>query len=447
MPVTTPFGPAPALPLLVMRGPGRRSDRSDELRTAGLGPFHFVAARVLSRPGRTSGGRLLMITMRPEEAAHGADAPSGRQHYEPAEWPGAWYTYAPQTHPPIPSPDPWTAHPHPYDWPEHDPSGWSQGWYTQAPQACAPSDQPEAWYTRASQAQTPMPPPSHDWPSPPQEAFTGQFPELKPVFESTAVPRSAGPVPEAPIARAAGARRAAGRGAGSGRRRAPRRPTGARRRRKEAPSAVAAWGAGALLATSGLAMVLFVVHQTWWTNVEARAEADAARSQLEQAWSGGTPESAAQDAAGAGEGFAIIRIPKLGLTSPIAEGTSTERVLDKGLVGHYTGTGLPADPTGNVVLAAHRNTHGEPFREIDRLVPGDRITVETATGSYTYEVAGRIPETSPADVSVVRAIPGGSPFTEPGRYITLTTCTPEFSTRGRLIVFGRLVEERLRGQA
>ncbi len=121
-------------------------------------------------------------------------------------------------------------------------------------------------------------------------------------------------------------------------------------------------------------------------------------------------------------------------------------MLDKGLVGHYPGTGMPADPTGNFALAAHRNTHGEPFREIGRLAPGDRIVVETANASYTYEVAGRIPETPPTDVSVLRPVPGGSPFTASGRYITLTTCTPEFSTRGRLIVFGKLVGERSRAQ-
>ena len=130
----------------------------------------------------------------------------------------------------------------------------------------------------------------------------------------------------------------------------------------------------------------------------------------------------------------------------MAEGTQKQKVLDKGLVGHYTGTAMPADRTGNFAVAAHRTTHGQPFRKIGQLKPGDTIVVETATAFYTYEVAGGIPETPPTDVSVIRPVPKGSPFTRAGRYITLTTCTPEFSARGRLIVFGRMVDERPRSQ-
>ena len=37
-------------------------------------------------------------------------------------------------------------------------------------------------------------------------------------------------------------------------------------------------------------------------------------------------------------------------------------------------------------------------------------------------------------------------FTEPGRYITLTTCTPEFTSKYRLIVWGKMVEERPRSK-
>lgn len=217
---------------------------------------------------------------------------------------------------------------------------------------------------------------------------------------------------------------------------------------------VAARLAGELLITLGVVMLLFVSYQLWWTNVQADASADGTRSRLEQQWSlpapvgpSTAPSTAPKPAAfEPGQGFAILHIPKLGLTYPIAEGTQKQQVLDKGLVGHYTGTAMPADAAGNFAIAAHRTTHGQPFRKIGQLVPGDRIVVETATAYYTYEVAGGIPETPPSNVSVILAVPKGSPFSGPGRYITLTTCTPEFSARGRLIVFGKMVEERPRSQ-
>ncbi|MFD8646047.1 sortase domain-bontaining protein, partial [Streptomyces zaomyceticus] len=78
--------------------------------------------------------------------------------------------------------------------------------------------------------------------------------------------------------------------------------------------------------------------------------------------------------------------------------------------------------------------------------PGDPIVVETQNAYYTYEMASILPQTSPSNVSVIDPVPKGSGFTEPGRYITLTTCTPEFTSTYRMIVWGRLVEERPRSQ-
>ncbi|MFI5528925.1 class E sortase [Kitasatospora sp. NPDC051853] len=247
-------------------------------------------------------------------------------------------------------------------------------------------------------------------------------------------------------------------GSGSGRRRAEGRSAAPVVRPKERKRVVAARVLGELFITLGVVMLLFVSYQLWWTNVQADNAASGERDALTQEWNqaaaaqpGGTPGSGATPAPQPtafepGKGFAIIHIPKLGLKYPIAEGTDKQKVLDKGLVGHYTGTAMPTDKAGNFAVAAHRTTHGQPFRKIGELVPGDTIVVETATSYYTYQVAGGIPETPPTNVSVIRPIPNGSPFKEAGRYITLTTCTPEFSARGRLIVFGKMVEEKPRSQ-
>ena len=104
------------------------------------------------------------------------------------------------------------------------------------------------------------------------------------------------------------------------------------------------------------------------------------------------------------------------------------------------------DWTGNFALAGHRNTHGEPFRYINRLKPGDEIVVETQDDYYVYKMASILPVTSPSNTSVLDPIPKGSGFTAPGRYITLTTCTPEFTSKYRMIVWGKMVEDRPRSK-
>ncbi|MFD0564406.1 class E sortase [Kitasatospora saccharophila] len=245
-------------------------------------------------------------------------------------------------------------------------------------------------------------------------------------------------------------RNAGRRGAGTGRRRATGRPAGPRPPRPpERKRVVLARLLGEVFITLGAVMLLFVSYQLWWTNVLADRDASAAGNKLEKQWAQPVPNGSTpppQTKFEAGEGFAMIHIPKLGLDYPVAEGTDKQKVLDHGLVGHYTGTAMPSDPDGNFAVAAHRTTHGQPFRKIGQLVPGDKIVVETATAYYTYEVAGGIPETPPSNVTVLQKVPKGSPFNTPGRYLTMTTCTPEFSARGRLIVFGKMVEERPRSQ-
>ncbi|MEY9943748.1 class E sortase [Kitasatospora sp. GAS1066B] len=252
------------------------------------------------------------------------------------------------------------------------------------------------------------------------------------------------------------ARRAQGKvsmRSGTGRRRAAGRRS-AVVRPKEPKRVLAARAVGELCITFGLVMLLFVAYQLWWTNVQADAAANSTRSQLEQQWNNPTvaPTPAPGQSAAPvptfapGKGFAIIHIPKIGLTDPVAEGTDTTTVLDHGLVGHYTGTAMPSDANGNFAVAGHRTTHGQPFNRLAELHPGDKIVVETQTTYYTYEVEGGIPQTSPHNVAVLNPIPNGSPFSQAGRYITMTTCTPEYSAVGRLIVFGKMVDERPRSQ-
>ncbi|MFF9898748.1 class E sortase [Streptomyces longispororuber] len=221
----------------------------------------------------------------------------------------------------------------------------------------------------------------------------------------------------------------------------------AERARRPSPATVASRAIGELFITVGVLMLLFVTYQLWWTNIRAQQQADAARRHLEEDWARGKGRPGAFEP---GQGFALLHIPKLDVVVPVAEGIDKHRVLDRGMVGHYnkgrTKTPMPDADPGNFGVAGHRNTHGEPFRYINRLDPGDPIVVETQDTYYVYKMASILPQTSPANTAVLDTVPPGSGFTKPGRYITLTTCTPEFTSKYRMIVWGKMVEDRPRAK-
>uniref|UniRef100_UPI0040562FC9 class E sortase n=1 Tax=Streptomyces sp. SID1121 TaxID=3425888 RepID=UPI0040562FC9 len=215
---------------------------------------------------------------------------------------------------------------------------------------------------------------------------------------------------------------------------------------KDSPAVVVSRVVGELFITFGVLMLLFVTYQLWWTNVRADQYAGKETNKIQDGWAKGRQPGVFAP----GQGFAIMHIPKLDVVVPIAEGISKSKVLDHGMVGHYAEgklkTAMPEDKQGNFAVAGHRNTHGEPFRYINRLQPGDKIIVETQDAYYTYAMTRTLPQTSPSNVSVIDAVPPQSGFTGPGRYITLTTCTPEFTSTYRMIVWGKMVDERPRSK-
>ncbi len=217
-----------------------------------------------------------------------------------------------------------------------------------------------------------------------------------------------------------------------------------------------ATGVGEVAMTLGLVLVLFVVYTKWWTNVIGDRNAERKADQLQQQWDQAAageeqlpaPDPRQPDGFAPGKGFALLYIPSLGVKVPVAQGTDKYKVLDKGLTGHYTNpkTAMPWDKQGNFAVAGHRNTHGEPFRYINKLKTGDEIVVETATVYYTYTVYAQLAQTSPRNIAVIDPIPKQSGKTKAGRYITLTTCTPDGASTYRLIVWGEMKEERPRSE-
>ncbi|WP_329034093.1 class E sortase [Streptomyces sp. NBC_01725] len=272
--------------------------------------------------------------------------------------------------------------------------------------------------------------------------------------------------PEPAVGGRAERRKAAKGGRGRGRRRsedpgrperapgpsAPARPLSrvearrAARALKDSPGVILSRAVGEIFISLGVLMLLFVTYQLWWTNIQADLYAGKETDKIQDGWAKGRQPGAFEP----GQGFAIMHIPKLDVVVPIAEGIDKAKVLDRGMVGHYSEgrlkTAMPSDKQGNFAVAGHRNTHGEPFRYINRLKPGDKIVVETQDSYFTYDMASILPQTAPSNVGVIGPVPPGSGFAEPGRYITLTTCTPEFTSTYRMIVWGKMVEERPRGK-
>ncbi|MFB7151067.1 class E sortase [Streptomyces sp. CH8.1] len=237
------------------------------------------------------------------------------------------------------------------------------------------------------------------------------------------------------------------------------------------------WAAAELTVTVGVVVLLLVVHQVWWTNRQAAAAAQEEVRVLERAWGDGPgsgpappesplpsreaqapppspsasasssfsppePRPAAEPPAVRDRAYAVLRIPRLGLVVPVAQGIDKRAVLDKGYVGQYPGTAGPG-AQGNFALAGHRNTHGEPFRYINRLRAGDELIVDMRGRRYTYVVGKTLGETTERDTGVIAPVPRsvvkpGYGYGEPGAYITLTTCTPEYSSKYRLVVWGTL---------
>ncbi|MDI9832332.1 class E sortase [Streptomyces sp. KAU_LT] len=218
-----------------------------------------------------------------------------------------------------------------------------------------------------------------------------------------------------------------------------------------------------LCVTVGTVIVLFVVYVLFWTGVRADTVMDDQIDQLQRQWaqdarrpspgaSGASQAPAAPQASGAPQApesppapapytadkpFAIMYIPRLGFTwnKPVLEGTAT-RTLQKGL-GHYANT-AQLGQKGNFSVAGHRRTYGDPFKDFPRLRPGDAVVLTDGTSWFTYRVDKGPYKTVPSDIEVIDPVPRKSGYTREGRYLTLTTCDPEWGHSHRLIVWAHL---------
>jgi LPXTG-site transpeptidase (sortase) family protein len=116
----------------------------------------------------------------------------------------------------------------------------------------------------------------------------------------------------------------------------------------------------------------------------------------------------------------------------ILEGPN-ERTLDRGGIWHIPGTATP-DQNGNFVVSGHRWQYLPPssltLYLLDKVKNGDPVIVYWRGLEYDYRIYGRA--TITPDRTDIQAPTNGP-------RLTIYTCTPLFSTKYRLVLFGQLI--------
>jgi sortase A len=137
-----------------------------------------------------------------------------------------------------------------------------------------------------------------------------------------------------------------------------------------------------------------------------------------------------------GSAITKILIPALSVDDIVVQGTS-DQALNVG-AGHYPQTPLPGE-VGNVAIAGHRTMNGHPFGDLNKLVPGDQVILETPFDTYTYQVVPPFDGhanpwvVAPTDWSVIE-------FPTQDHLLTLTTCNPPGQATTRLVARATLIK-------
>lgn len=207
---------------------------------------------------------------------------------------------------------------------------------------------------------------------------------------------------------------------------------------------------GQSLIVLGVLMFLFVGYQLWGTGIEESQAQNRLESRFRDYVSAEVESSSTDDVSSdasppvpsstwepvvvdEGDPIAVIDIPDLGVSKYVVAGVAPGD-LKKG-PGHYPMTPQPGH-LGNVAIAGHRTTYGEPFRDLDRLESGDDVVITDVAGRTFHYVVTDTFVVGPNDSWVVTT-------TDTTRaLLTLTTCHPEFSAKQRLIVTAELDTSR-----
>jgi sortase A len=128
-----------------------------------------------------------------------------------------------------------------------------------------------------------------------------------------------------------------------------------------------------------------------------------------------------------GEAIGRISIPRLGLNMVLVNGTDHDSLTNG------PGRDLHSFMPGQnrlVYIAGHRTTYLAPFAHIERLRPGDRVTIRVPYGTFVYAVF-RHRIVAAGDLSVL--------YSPRHERLELQACHPRFFATHRYIVYARLV--------
>jgi sortase A len=134
-----------------------------------------------------------------------------------------------------------------------------------------------------------------------------------------------------------------------------------------------------------------------------------------------------------GEGIGRLRVPRLGLSMVLVNGTSTAS-LERG-PGRDPRTFMPGERQ-LVYIAGHRTTYLAPFSHIEKLRAGDLVTIQVPYGEFIYRVRfHRVVDAS--DLAVLHSH---------GREVViLQACHPRFFATHRYLVYAYPVRVVPRG--
>lgn len=203
-------------------------------------------------------------------------------------------------------------------------------------------------------------------------------------------------------------------------------------------------GTGTLFIITGLLLLYFVVYELVGTSLQTRAHQSALKEAFADilddpdvvptvAPSVDPEQSPRPRKTGpAVKPIARILIPKIGVDDYVVEGITLTRLAYG--PGHYPDS-ADIGAKGPTAIAGHRTGWGSPFINLDKIGPGDSIVLVARTGTFTYRIT---------DTAIVDANDGwvinGDPNSKAPAKLTLTTCTPKYTSKRRLIVWADLVK-------
>lgn len=203
-------------------------------------------------------------------------------------------------------------------------------------------------------------------------------------------------------------------------------------------------GAGEVMITFGLVLLLFAAYEVWGKPAIVDAHQDELSQRLDEIWALPDPTVSATPSPGPtatpqaepelANAIAKLYIPRMNKHWVVVEGVSQADI--RYAPGHYPDTAMPGQ-TGNFSVAGHRNR--ATFWDLDKVQKDDYIIVETRTTWYIYQVVlTRV--VIPSQVEVVSPHPP-KVGKDLDTLLTLTTCNPKLDNYERLIVHATLDDQ------